>query len=39
MLSNEIFKSTKFKIIAGAIVLVLLVAGGLQKFTSFEPFK
>ena len=34
-----IFKSKKIQIIAGAVVLVLLVAGAIQKFTSFEPFK
>lgn len=38
MLKN-ILKNKKFQIIAGAIILVLLVAGALQKFTSFEPFK
>lgn len=38
MLANEIFRMTKIKIIAGAIVLILLVAGSLQKFTSFKPF-
>jgi plastocyanin len=28
----------KLKIIAGAIILILIIAAGLQKFTDFKPF-
>jgi len=38
MLDNKIFKNKKLQIIAGAIILILLVAAGLQKFTDLNPF-
>jgi len=38
MLTNEIFRMTKIKIIAGAIIFILIIAAGLQKFTNFRPF-
>jgi plastocyanin len=39
MLDYKIFKNKKFQITIGVIVLVLLIAAALQKFTSFEPYK
>jgi plastocyanin len=38
MFTNEIFKITKIRIIVGSVILILLVAVGLQKFSGFKPF-